>query len=82
MKDREKQIKLLTKRISKIHNKGVKDIPNFTNIFIDNQELAEELLKYYQLVEKKLGCAFKGRTWRKIRDERKVYGSCEGVRRP
>ena len=48
MKDKEKQIKLLIKRISKIQNKGVKDIPNFTNIFIDNQELAEELLKYYQ----------------------------------
>lgn len=48
MKDNEKQIKLLTKRISKIQNKGVKDIPNFTTIFIDNQELAEELLKYYQ----------------------------------
>lgn len=49
MRDKEKQIKLLTKRISKIQNKGVKDIPNFTNIFIDNQELAEEILKYYQL---------------------------------
>lgn len=43
MKDKENQIKLLTKRISKIQNKGVKDI-----LFIDNQELAEELLKYYQ----------------------------------
>ena len=53
MKDKEKQIKLLTKRISKIQNKGVKDIPIFTNIFIDNQELAEELLKHYQLVDKK-----------------------------
>jgi hypothetical protein len=52
MKDKEKQIKLLTKRISKIQNKGVKDIPNFTNVFIDNQELAEELLKHYQLVDK------------------------------
>jgi hypothetical protein len=52
MKDNEKQIKLLTKRISKIQNKGVKDIPNFTNVFINNQELAEELLKHYQLVDK------------------------------
>ena len=48
MEAKAKQITLLTKRISKIQNKGVKDIPNFTNVFIDNQELAEELLKYYQ----------------------------------
>ena len=48
MKDKEKQISLLTKRISKIQDNGVKDVPNFTSMFIDNQELAEELLKYYQ----------------------------------
>ena len=48
MKDKEKQIRLLTKRISKIQDNGVKDVPNFTSMFIDNQELAEELLKYYQ----------------------------------
>lgn len=48
MKDKEKQISLLTKRISKIQDNGVKDVPNFTSMFIDNRELAEELLKYYQ----------------------------------
>lgn len=89
MKDKEKQIKLLTKRISKIQNKGVKDIPNFTNIFIDNQELAEELVEMgYQRI-KKDDIVISKEEYKYLKSIEKSYdpfwfcafGGCEGARK-
>lgn len=44
----ERQVNILTKRIGKVQDKGVKDIPNFTNVYVENEELAKYLAKFYE----------------------------------